>query len=164
MFFPSSLQGVGLLIEFWKIGKAVDVHVGLHLGFPFIQFKNKLRFLKFHINDISCFKPELFDCGLSNEWLTFTLLTWCCYLCVCCGFNSSSSYEESRTAEYDRMAMTYLSYALYPLVIGYSIYSLVYDTHKSWYSWILGSLVGTVYTFGFIMVSLVMIRTLVGMN
>ncbi len=64
-----------------------------------------------------------------------------------------NSYEESRTAEYDRAAMRYLSYALYPLVIGYSIYSLTYEQHKSWYSWILSSLVGTVYTFGFIMVS-----------
>lgn len=44
--------------------------------------------------------------------------------------------------------MYYLSYALYPLAIGYSIYSLVYEQHKSWYSWIVSSLVGTVYTFG----------------
>jgi len=47
--------------------------------------------------------------------------------------------------------MKYLSWVLYPLVVGYSIYSLLYETHKSWYSWVLGSLVGTVYTFGFIM-------------
>lgn len=47
--------------------------------------------------------------------------------------------------------MVYLSYALYPLVIGYAIYALKYETHKSWYSWILNSLVGAVYTFGFIL-------------
>ena len=47
--------------------------------------------------------------------------------------------------------MTYLSYALYPIVIGYAIYALKYETHKSWYSWILNSLVGAVYTFGFIL-------------
>ena len=47
--------------------------------------------------------------------------------------------------------MRYLSYALYPLVIGYAIYALVYESHKSWYSWILNSLVGAVYTFGFIL-------------
>jgi hypothetical protein len=40
---------------------------------------------------------------------------------------------------------------LYPLIIGYSVYSLYYDKHKSWYSWVLGSLVGAVYTFGFIL-------------
>jgi len=54
------------------------------------------------------------------------------------------------TAKYDEEAMTYLSYALYPLVILYSFYSLVYESHKSWYSWVLGTLVGSVYTFGFI--------------
>ena len=37
-----------------------------------------------------------------------------------------------------------------PLVLGYSVYSLVHQTHKNWYSWVLGSLVGAVYTFGFI--------------
>ncbi len=34
---------------------------------------------------------------------------------------------------------------------GYSIYTLYYNKHKSWYSWILNSLVGAVYTFGFIL-------------
>lgn len=64
-----------------------------------------------------------------------------------------ASYTESKTKEYDVYAMKYLSYVLYVLVIGYSTYSLVYGAHKSWYSWILSSLVGTVYTFGFIMMT-----------
>jgi hypothetical protein len=34
---------------------------------------------------------------------------------------------------------------------GYAGYTLMYETHKSWYSWVLGSLVGAVYTFGFIL-------------
>lgn len=50
-----------------------------------------------------------------------------------------------------RLPCRYLSYVLYPLVIGYAIYTLIYETHKSWYSWILNSLVGAVYTFGFIL-------------
>jgi hypothetical protein len=45
----------------------------------------------------------------------------------------------------------YLSWVLYPLIIGYSVYSLYYERHRSWYSWVLGSLVGAVYTFGFIL-------------
>merc|ERR1719198_2240747 len=49
--------------------------------------------------------------------------------------------------------MRYLSYLMYPLVLGYSSYSLCYDSHKSWYSWVLGSVVGCVYTFGFIMMT-----------
>eukprot|EP00727_Mastigamoeba_balamuthi_P012327 m51a1_g7717 putative cleft lip and palate transmembrane protein 1 (600) ;mRNA; f:124295-126800 len=63
------------------------------------------------------------------------------------------SYTKSGTKEYDDKAMRYLSYILYPLVACYAIYSLAYETHKSWYSWVLGSLTGAVYTFGFIMMT-----------
>lgn len=66
-------------------------------------------------------------------------------------FKDRDSYTSSKTDQYDAEAMQYLSYALYPLVGGYAIYSLMYSTHKSWYSWILHSLVGAVYTFGFIL-------------
>mmetsp|Transcript_13857 Transcript_13857/g.24278 ORF Transcript_13857/g.24278 Transcript_13857/m.24278 type:complete len:620 (+) Transcript_13857:140-1999(+) len=61
------------------------------------------------------------------------------------------SYSLSMTKQYDKEASQYLSYALYPLVLGYAIYSLMYKSHKSWYSWILNSLVGAVYMFGFIL-------------
>ena len=40
---------------------------------------------------------------------------------------------------------------MYPLVACYAVYALIYKTHKSWYSWLLSSLVGAVYSFGFIM-------------
>ncbi|GAB4824016.1 hypothetical protein N2152v2_011062 [Parachlorella kessleri] len=66
-------------------------------------------------------------------------------------FKDRASYTKTKTQEYDAQAMRYLSYALYPLVGGYAVYALVYQTHKSWYSWILNSLVGAVYTFGFIL-------------
>ncbi|GFR48649.1 hypothetical protein Agub_g10603 [Astrephomene gubernaculifera] len=66
-------------------------------------------------------------------------------------FKDRASYSNKETKKYDAEAMRYLSYALYPLVIGYSIYSLMYKTHKSWYSWVLSSLVGAVYMFGFIL-------------
>ena len=66
-------------------------------------------------------------------------------------FKDKVGYQETNTKRYDREASVYLSYVLFPLVIGYSIYTLVYDSHKSWYSWILNSLVGAVYTFGFIL-------------
>jgi hypothetical protein len=55
-----------------------------------------------------------------------------------------------QTNEYDQLAFKYLSWLCFPLVIGYSIYSILYDSHKSVYSWILGTAVGFVYTFGFI--------------
>lgn len=96
-------SGIGVLIEFWKIGKAVIVEVDWNKRIP-ITFKDR------------------------------------------------ASYA-SKTKEFDDQAITYLSYVAYPLVIGYGIYSLMYETHKSWYSWILGSLTGCVYTFGFIMMT-----------
>ncbi|KAM9988836.1 hypothetical protein ACTFIY_004880 [Dictyostelium cf. discoideum] len=59
----------------------------------------------------------------------------------------------SKTKQYDDMAMKYLSWLLFPLVVGTSIYSLYYHEHKSWYSWVVSSLVRTVYTFEFIMMT-----------
>jgi undecaprenyl pyrophosphate phosphatase UppP len=45
-------------------------------------------------------------------------------------------------------AFRYLSMIAVPLVIGYSIYSVLYETHKSWYSFLLNTAVGFVYAFG----------------
>ncbi|KAI8900570.1 cleft lip and palate transmembrane protein 1-domain-containing protein [Globomyces pollinis-pini] len=56
----------------------------------------------------------------------------------------------AKTQKYDQMAFNYLSYAFFPLMVLYTIYSVMYETHKSWYSFVLGTLVGFVYTFGFI--------------
>ena len=57
----------------------------------------------------------------------------------------------SKTKQYDAEAIQYTSYLVYPLVACYAVYALIYKTHKSWYSWLLSSLVGAVYSFGFIM-------------
>lgn len=55
-----------------------------------------------------------------------------------------------KTQKYDKIAFRYVSYALFPLMAIYTIYSVFYEKHKSWYSFILGTMVGFVYTFGFI--------------
>ncbi|XP_015597472.1 cleft lip and palate transmembrane protein 1-like protein [Cephus cinctus] len=57
---------------------------------------------------------------------------------------------EARTREFDAESMRYLSYLLYPLVIAGASYSLLYQPHKSWYSWCINSLVNGVYAFGFL--------------
>lgn len=95
---------IGLLIEAWKITKAVDIKVQYYGSIPYLSFQDK------------------------------------------------ASYA-STTKEYDDIAFKWLGRVLFPLIIGYSIYSLIYDTHRSWYSWVLSSLVGCVYTFGFIMMT-----------
>lgn len=58
------------------------------------------------------------------------------------------SYVRNKTKEYDDIAMKYLFYVLFLLVAGFSVYSLMYERHKSWYSWILSSLTSCVYMFG----------------
>eukprot|EP00898_Chlorokybus_atmophyticus_P009028 jgi/Chlat1/9126/Chrsp97S08427 len=97
--------GIGVLIEFWKIGKAMKVSVDRSGMFPTLKFEDR------------------------------------------------ETYAGNKTKEYDQLAMKYLSWVCYPLVAGYSVYSLLYETHKSWYSWVLGTLTGSVYTFGFIMMT-----------
>ncbi|VFQ73714.1 unnamed protein product [Cuscuta campestris] len=66
-------------------------------------------------------------------------------------FRDRESYAGNKTKEYDDLAMKYLTYILFFLAGCFSIYSLMYEQHKSWYSWILSSLTSCVYMFGFIM-------------
>ena len=63
---------------------------------------------------------------------------------------SEEEKEMELHASYDAEAMRYLSYVLYPFVICYALYSLYYEDHKSWYSFVLAVLTGCVYTGGFI--------------
>ncbi|KAG0316627.1 hypothetical protein BGZ99_006766 [Dissophora globulifera] len=67
-------------------------------------------------------------------------------------FNTSEPLTdlESKTKEYDEEAFKYLTWAAFPLLGCYAIYSVLYQEHKSWYSFIVSTLVGFVYTFGFI--------------
>uniref|UniRef100_A0AAQ4QG48 Lipid scramblase CLPTM1L n=1 Tax=Gasterosteus aculeatus aculeatus TaxID=481459 RepID=A0AAQ4QG48_GASAC len=58
--------------------------------------------------------------------------------------------SERRTEEYDTLAMKYLSFLLYPMCIGGAVYALIYLRYKSWYSWLINSLVNGVYAFGFL--------------
>lgn len=63
-------------------------------------------------------------------------------------FRDRESYAGNKTKEYDDFAMKYLSGVLFFLVICSSIYSLMYERHKSWYSWVLSSFTSCVYMFG----------------
>jgi hypothetical protein len=62
----------------------------------------------------------------------------------------NKDYAESETKEFDDIAMSFLSKAAIPVIGGYTVYSLFYKEHKSWYSFVLNTLVGCIYTFGFI--------------
>lgn len=58
---------------------------------------------------------------------------------------------EEKTKEYDEIAFKYMYMVAVPLLVAYGIYSLIYESHKSWYSFIITTLVGSVYTYGFLM-------------
>jgi len=68
-------------------------------------------------------------------------------------WTEAETYKNSKTKEFDEIATNHLLYITAPLMIGYSIYSLVNLKHKGWYSWILSSIVGFIYMFGFVMMT-----------
>ncbi|XP_070577187.1 putative lipid scramblase CLPTM1 [Ptychodera flava] len=68
-------------------------------------------------------------------------------------FSDKATYVESSTRQYDTLAFKYLSWLLFPLLGCYAVYSLVYQEHKGWYSWVLNMLYGFLLTFGFIMMT-----------
>lgn len=61
------------------------------------------------------------------------------------------SETEEKTQEYDAIAFKYMYMLAVPLLVAYGIYSLMYESHKSWYSFIITTLVGSVYAYGFLM-------------
>jgi len=139
-------------IQFWKNRKSVE---GISVRTMFINFACQLViFLYLLDNDTSWL--IVISCGIG-----IAIEAWKIQKAVIVKFDRTKripitfqdrvSYTSSKTKEYDIIAMRYLSYVIYPLIVGYAIYSLVYNEHRSWYSWVLGSLTGCVYTFGFIM-------------
>lgn len=102
-------QGMGILLEAWKITKTVDVRIRpneAHSWLPYrITFEDKHKL----------------------------------------------SETEKKTKEYDEIAFRYLYLVAIPLLGAYAVYSLMYDSHKSWYSFIITTLVGSVYAYGFLM-------------
>lgn len=102
-------QGIGILVELWKITTIVDVRV--RDAPPGSWFPKRITFEDKH----------------------------------------KLSETEEKTKEYDELAFKYLYWAAVPLLVAYAVYSLVYDEHKSWYSYIITTLVGSVYAYGFLM-------------
>lgn len=68
-------------------------------------------------------------------------------------FADKGDYVESSTKKYDNLAFKYLGWLCFPLLVGYGIYSLMYNEHKGWYSFTLNMLYGFLLTFGFIMMT-----------
>lgn len=100
-------SGVGVLIEAWKITKAVDISV-----------------IPAPAGSVLPYKLSIKDKHVLNE-------------------------DEKKTQEYDRLAFRYVSYVAIPTLLAYTGYSLVYESHKGWYSFVISTLTSFVYMFGF---------------
>merc|ERR1712141_910483 len=61
--------------------------------------------------------------------------------------------ENTFLGVFPKLIFKYLGLALFPLAICYCIYSMMYNEHKGWYSFILNSIYGFLLTFGFIMMT-----------
>lgn len=60
------------------------------------------------------------------------------------------NFDMTFLGRYDRLAFRYVSYVAIPLLAAYTIYSLIYETHRGWYSFVISTLTSFVYMFGFV--------------
>ncbi|KAK7049750.1 hypothetical protein VNI00_005781 [Paramarasmius palmivorus] len=100
-------SGMGVIIEAWKITKAVDISIVPSPPGSTLPYKLEVK-----------------DKHVLSE-------------------------DEKKTQEYDRLAFRYVSYVAIPTLAIYTVYSLMYETHKGWYSFIISTLTSYVYMFGF---------------
>ncbi|KAJ8606265.1 hypothetical protein MRB53_041087 [Persea americana] len=108
-------QGMGILVEAWKITRTVDVRIRATAA---TEARIPWRYLPYTIT----FEDK-----------------------------HKLSETEKKTQEYDEIAFRYLYIVAIPLLGAYAVYSLIYETHKSWYSFVITTLVGSVYAYGFLM-------------
>ncbi|KAJ7639355.1 cleft lip and palate associated transmembrane protein [Roridomyces roridus] len=100
-------SGTGVLIEAWKITKAVDISLAPAPAGSLLPYKIEVK-----------------DKHVLSE-------------------------DEKKTQEYDKLAFKYVSWVAIPLLAGYTVYSLIYETHRGWYSFVISTLTSFVYMFGF---------------
>ena len=145
-------------IQFWKSRKTLE---GLSVRSIFFNVFQSLIVLLYVLDNetntivvVSCFVGLLIEAWKitkvvdikrhpTKKWGPFPAIT----------FEDKSSYVQSDTKQYDRLAFQYLSWALFPLLGCYAIYSLFYSEHKGWYSFVLNIAYGFLLTFGFIMMT-----------
>ncbi|KAI0314804.1 cleft lip and palate associated transmembrane protein [Amylostereum chailletii] len=100
-------SGMGVVIEAWKITKAVDIGIAAAPAGSILPWKLDIK-----------------DKHVLSE-------------------------DEKKTQEYDKLAFRYVSYVAIPCLAGYTVYSLLYESHRGWYSFIISTLTSFVYMFGF---------------
>ncbi|PWN38329.1 cleft lip and palate transmembrane 1, partial [Meira miltonrushii] len=107
-------QAVGIVIEAWKLTKAVTVTV---LPRKKGEGKSYLQWVPYRL--------DIRDRHVLSE-------------------------EEKKTQEFDKLAFRLVAMVAVPLLGAYTIYSALYQTHKGWWSFVIGTLCSFVYAFGFV--------------
>ncbi|KAJ9585307.1 hypothetical protein L9F63_002892, partial [Diploptera punctata] len=141
-------------IQFWNNRKSLE---GLSVRSVFFNVFQSLIVLLYVLDNdtntvvkISCFVglcievwkiQKVMDININREARIFGMIPRI-------SFSDKGSYIESSTKEYDTLAFRYLSWVLYPLLGGYAVYSLLYQEHRGWYSFVLNMLYGFLLTFG----------------
>merc|ERR1711920_614341 len=64
-----------------------------------------------------------------------------------------SKVQKEKKDDFDAIAMKYLAILFLPLIVGYCVYSLVFDCHRGWYSYFLSVSASCVYSLGFILMT-----------
>jgi len=64
-----------------------------------------------------------------------------------------SRAKREKVDNFDSVAMKYLAAGFLPIIAAYSIYSLSFDCHKGWYSYVLATCASCVYSMGFILMT-----------
>ncbi|CAO1634987.1 unnamed protein product [Parajaminaea phylloscopi] len=101
-------QAVGVVVEAWKLTKAVTISVQPSLPGSLLPYRLVVA-----------------DKHVATE-------------------------EELQTKQYDRQAFRIVAYIAVPLLGGYTVYSALYNEHRGWWSFTIGTLTSFVYAFGFI--------------
>lgn len=146
-------------IQFWNNRKSLE---GLSVRSVFFNVFQSLIVLLYVLDNetnfmikISCFIglgievwkiQKVVNVSISRENLLFGFLPRIT-------FSDKGSYVESSTKQYDNLAFKYLGWLCFPLLVAYGVYSVIYQEHKGWYSFVLNMLYGFLLTFGFIMMT-----------
>jgi hypothetical protein len=142
MIVPSA---IGVMIALWKCQRAA--------GFSFVPLSaDDRKSLPSFWNII----PRMFGRKLTAKRLqvTLTLETKDKQKVSVDTPNSRRKRElQAMTNEADRQATSRLGSVLLPLVLVYTVYSLVMEEHISWYSWLITSASSAVYAFGFVLMT-----------
>jgi len=139
-------SGLGVLVALWKCQKAA--------GFALVSLTEEDKKVKpSFINLI----PRMF--GYQFKAKRLDTLKKSCSAEKKGGDENNKNLEngasdlQTLTLEADRQATKWLGSAMLPLVIGYTMYSLIKHEHVSWYSWLITSASSGVYAFGFVLMT-----------